>query len=126
MAVGIPMLLSNNVAGQVFSGADVGGFFGEPDDELLVRWYQLGTFNGFFRAHAHIDTKRREPYLKSQPTQGYIRDAIRLRYTLMPMWYTAFQESSDIGSPLLRYVTNYPSLRNLENLQSKHAGISRR
>lgn len=46
-----------------FTGADVGGFFGNPEPELLVRWYQLGAFYPFFRAHAHHDTKRREPWL---------------------------------------------------------------
>lgn len=45
------------------TGADVGGFFGNPDTELLVRWYQLGAYYPFFRAHAHHDTKRREPWL---------------------------------------------------------------
>ncbi|CAG8854177.1 42567_t:CDS:2, partial [Gigaspora margarita] len=26
--------------------------------ELLVRWYQAGAFQPFFRGHAHRDTKR--------------------------------------------------------------------
>ena len=37
----IPMLLSLNIAGLPFVGADVGGFFGDPQPELLVRWYQV-------------------------------------------------------------------------------------
>lgn len=45
------------------AGADVGGFFGNPEPELLVRWYQVGAYYPFFRAHAHQDTKRREPWL---------------------------------------------------------------
>ena len=44
-------------------GADVGGFFGNPDTELLVRWYQVAAYLPFFRGHAHHDTKRREPWL---------------------------------------------------------------
>ena len=35
------MLLSMGVAGLPFVGADVGGFFKNPDPELLVRWYQV-------------------------------------------------------------------------------------
>lgn len=45
------------------TGADVGGFFGNPETDLLVRWYQLGAYYPFFRGHAHHDTKRREPWL---------------------------------------------------------------
>lgn len=37
----LPMLLSVSVAGLPFVGADVGGFFMNPDPELLVRWYQV-------------------------------------------------------------------------------------
>ncbi|OCF36365.1 alpha 1,3-glucosidase [Kwoniella heveanensis BCC8398] len=96
------MLLSNNIAGMVFCGADVGGFFGNPSHELLVRWYQAGAFMPFFRAHAHIDTKRREPYLFEEPIRGYLRDAIRLRYTLLPVWYNAFHDSSLTGVPIMR------------------------
>lgn len=48
---------------QYISGADVGGFFGNPEPELLLRWYQVGAYYPFFRGHAHHDTKRREPWL---------------------------------------------------------------
>ncbi len=44
-------------------GADVGGFFGNVDAELQTRWNQLATFYPFFRGHAHLDAKRREPWL---------------------------------------------------------------
>ncbi|KAK4685643.1 hypothetical protein P7C73_g4499, partial [Tremellales sp. Uapishka_1] len=96
------MLLSLNIAGMSFAGADVGGFFGNPVPELLVRWYQAGAFMPFFRAHAHIDTKRREPYLLDEPYLGIVRDIIRLRYQLLPVWYNAFHEASLDGSPIMR------------------------
>ena len=82
--------------------ADVGGFFGNPEPEMLVRWYHVGIFMPFFRAHAHIDTKRREPYLLAEPHKSYVRDIIRLRYTMLPIWYTAFRETSETGLPILR------------------------
>ncbi len=37
-----PMLLGVNAAGLSFAGADVGGFFGNPTSELMVRWHQVG------------------------------------------------------------------------------------
>jgi alpha-glucosidase (family GH31 glycosyl hydrolase) len=81
----------------------VGGFFGNPEPELLVRWYQAGAFYPFFRAHAHIDTKRREPWLFGEPYTSHLRDALRLRYQLLPAMYTAFHTSSVNGLPILRY-----------------------
>ena len=97
-----PILLSLNIAGYPFGGADVGGFFETPSKELLTRWYQAGAFYPFFRAHSHIDTRRREPYLAGEPYTGIINKAIRLRYQLLPAWYTAFHEASVDGSPILR------------------------
>ena len=102
LAASIPMVLANNIAGFPFSGADVGGFFGNPEKDLLTRWYQAGIFYPFFRAHAHIDTRRREPYLAGEPYTQIITSAIRLRYQLLPTWYTAFHQASVDGSPILR------------------------
>ncbi|RIA86837.1 glycosyl hydrolases family 31 protein [Glomus cerebriforme] len=102
LAASSPMLLTIGISGIPFSGADVGGFFGNPEPELLVRWYQTGAFQPFFRGHAHIDTKRREPWLFGEPYTSYIRDAIRQRYILLPFWYTLFQEASTNGMPIIR------------------------
>ena len=102
LAASLPMVLSQNIAGFPFSGADVGGFFGNPSKELLTRWYQAGAFYPFFRGHAHIDTRRREPYLAGEPYTGIITQALRLRYQLLPAWYTAFHEAATNGSPILR------------------------
>lgn len=67
------MLLSMNIAGLPNVGADVGGFFGNPELELLQRWYQAAIFYPFFRAHAHLDSKRREPWLFGDEASNRIR-----------------------------------------------------
>ncbi|ODQ65314.1 alpha glucosidase II, alpha subunit [Nadsonia fulvescens var. elongata DSM 6958] len=107
LQIATPMLLTNGVAGMPFMGADVGGFFKNPTSELLARWYQSGTFYPFFRAHAHIDTKRREPFLVAEPYKSVIRDAIKLRYALLPSIYTAFYHASVDGSPIMMPVYYY-------------------
>ncbi|KAJ3056167.1 hypothetical protein HK097_007891 [Rhizophlyctis rosea] len=110
MAASVPMLLSIGLSGVTFSGADVGGFFGNPEPELLVRWYQLGAFQPFFRAHAHIDTKRREPWLFGEPYTGLIRSAIRERYHILPYVYTLAWESYQTGAPIMRpLLWEYPN-----------------
>ncbi|KAK0626408.1 glycosyl hydrolases family 31-domain-containing protein [Immersiella caudata] len=98
----IPMVLSQGIAGFPFSGADVGGFFGNPEKDLLTRWYQAGAFYPFFRGHAHIDARRREPYLAGEPYSTIIAAALRLRYSLLPSWYTAFRQAYLDGTPIIK------------------------
>lgn len=98
----IPMVLNQGISGFPFAGADVGGFFGNPSKELLTRWYQTGIYYPFFRGHAHIDTRRREPYVPGAPYTEIITQALRLRYQLLPAWYTAFHEAHTTGAPIIR------------------------
>lgn len=97
-----PMLLSMGLAGLTFVGGDVGGFFGNPEPLLLTRWYQASCLTPFFRAHAHIESKRREPWLFGEPWTGLIRDSIKLRYQLLPLIYNYFMEAHETGIPILR------------------------
>ena len=56
----------------------------------------------YFRSHAHIDTKRREPWLFNESEMKLIRTAIRTRYSFLPFWYTLFYEGSKTGLPPMR------------------------
>ena len=98
----IPMLLTLSLSNYVFVGADVGGFFKNPTAELMTRWYQAATFYPFFRAHAHLETKRREPWLFGEDSTNRFRDAIALRYVLLPYLYTNFFIAHDTGAPVMR------------------------
>lgn len=102
LRITVPMLLSLSVAGISFCGADVGGFFRNPDSELSVRWYQAGAYQPFFRAHSHIHTKRREPWSFGPETLELVRGALYQRYALLPLWYTLFFENERTGVPPLR------------------------
>lgn len=90
LASTVHMLIPLQMSGMVFSGADVGGFFGNVEPELLQRWYQVGAFQPFFRAHGHLDTARREPWLFGDEVTQRIANAIRARYSYLPLWYTLF------------------------------------
>lgn len=105
MAASIPMILSIGIAGLPFAGADMGGFFHNPEPELLSRWYQIGSHQPFMRAHAHLDTKRREPYiLKDDHPEHFeaIREAVVSRYTWLNYWYTLFYETTKTGDMVMR------------------------
>ena len=88
LASSVPQLLTLSTAGLPWVGADVGGFFGNPEPELLERWYQLGCYYPFFRGHSNCETKRREPYLLPEPARSRVRTALRWRYHLLPYLYT--------------------------------------
>jgi len=48
---------------------------------------QAAAFQPFFRAHAHLDTKRREPWLLPVEHLAAIRAAVKMRYRMLPYWY---------------------------------------
>lgn len=114
------MCLSEALGGISFCGADIGGFFNNPNTELLQRWYQAAIWLPFFRAHAHIDTRRREPYLFDNDVQNRIRASIRLRYAHLPLWYTVFFEHETTGEPVIRPLFyQYPQDENVIDLDSQ-------
>uniref|UniRef100_A0A8C5A0A2 Glucosidase II alpha subunit b n=1 Tax=Gadus morhua TaxID=8049 RepID=A0A8C5A0A2_GADMO len=102
LKISIPMCLSLSLVGISLCGADVGGFFKTPNSELLVRWYQTGAYQPFFRAHAHLDTPRREPWLFGPDNTALIREAVRQRYALLPYWYQLFYHAHRTGHPVMR------------------------
>jgi len=103
LQIATPMVLSLSIAGITFSGADVPGFFFNPEsDELVIRWYQASAFHPFYRGHAHHDTRRREPWFFAPETKHLIREAVRIRYEYLPYMYTAFRENELHGVPIVR------------------------
>ena len=54
LALSLPMFMTLGLSGEPFVGADVGGFVGRTDAELLVRWYEVGFLTPFCRNHADI------------------------------------------------------------------------
>jgi alpha-glucosidase (family GH31 glycosyl hydrolase) len=100
----VPQLLSLSLCGISFCGGDVGGFLGDPETELAVRWYQLGTFMPYFRAHSEITTQRREPWLYEKKYFEIIKESIKERYRMLPYWYSCFEEHCRTAVPVLRPV----------------------
>ena len=79
LEISVPMLLSLSIAGLPFVGADIGGFFNNPDGELMARWYELGAYYPFFRNHAHQDTERRELWQFDDQYAQRMKNAILTR-----------------------------------------------
>jgi alpha-glucosidase len=102
LEISIPMLLNLGLSGVPFCGADIGGFYEDAEQELFVRWFQLGVFYPLFRNHSSKGTRRREPWTFKKPYANYIVDAIKLRYALFPYIYKLFYEAYERGYPIMR------------------------
>ncbi len=109
MAMSTPMLLSLGLSGYGLVGDDIGGFIGAPPADLLTRWMELGAFNPIFRGHAAKGTPDREPWVDGPEHEALRRRAIERRYALLPYLYTAVEEMTRTGVPLMRPVfLDYP------------------
>ncbi|KAK7196769.1 alpha glucosidase II subunit [Novymonas esmeraldas] len=98
----MPELLGLSLSNYPFCGADAGGFLREPTSELFQRWFQAAVFYPFFRGHANMDTRRREPYAWEPAARHRIRAALYLRYTLIPYLYTVLYHAHVHGDTVLR------------------------
>ncbi|OHS97526.1 Neutral alpha-glucosidase AB [Tritrichomonas foetus] len=99
----LQMVLSNGISGQVYVGADIGGFFENPDEKLLSRWYQVGAWTySFFRTHCHHLSNYREIYNLHDDYFNVAHEAVLDRYKLLPFWYTLARQSNLTGSPIVR------------------------
>jgi len=98
----MPMAMGFGLSGQPFVGADVGGFQGESNAELFLRWMQYGTLTPFCRNHSEIGNVDQYAWTWGDAVTDLVRDAIKLRYRLLPYLYAAFLEAAETGAPVQR------------------------
>jgi alpha-glucosidase len=97
-----PMLLNLGLSGFGMSGADVGGFIGSPGPELLTKWFELGAFQAIDRDHACDISANQEIWVHGPEHEAIRKRYIEERYKLMPYLYTAAEEMSRTGVPIVR------------------------
>lgn len=115
------MLLENAVSGFAFGGSDIPGFFGFPSDELYIRFYQVGAFYPFFRAHSTNECQKREPWIQSERVQTAIRASINQRYDLIHYIYTTFERMTRTAEPIMRPMwQEFPALEALYGTSSQY------
>ncbi len=94
--------LSFGMSGFVFWSHDVGGYYGETETDVYVRWAQMGMFSSHMRMHG---TSSREPWMFGEEAERIFLRYARLRYRLLPhIWREAevcVADSLPMVSPLL-------------------------
>ena len=101
---------------------DIGGHdqAGDNDAELYLRWIQYGVFSPILRTHAtaasHIERR-----IWMFPNFTQMRDAIHLRYQLVPYIYTYARYSYDTGIGICRPMYyDYPELEEAYHYESQY------
>lgn len=94
--------LQMGMQGLAYMHSDLGGFAGPVlDDELYVRWLQYGVFQPIFRPHAQ-EAVASEPVFRSERAKVLAREAVWLRYAMLPYNYTIAFDNQQTGMPLMR------------------------
>lgn len=101
---------------------DIGGHdqAGDNDAELYLRWIQYGVFSPILRTHAtaasHIERR-----IWMFPNFTQMRDAIQLRYKLIPYIYTYARHSYDTGVGICRPMYyDYPELEEAYHYEGQY------
>ena len=110
LRISIPIMLNLSISAYPMVGSDIGGFIGSPPPDLLTRWIEVGAFNPIYRDHTGKGTADQEPWVHSPEHLAIRKRYIELRYRLLPYIYTAVEETSRTGLPLMRPIfLEYPA-----------------
>lgn len=96
----IKMLPGLNMAGFLYSGADIGGFGDNTTEDLLLRWLALGCFTPLMRNHCAWNGRNQEPYVFGK--KEAFKSLLDLRYALIPYLYSEFVKAAVTGNCYLR------------------------
>jgi alpha-glucosidase len=102
LKMSVPQLMNMGISGYPMVGDDIGGFAGSPPMDLLTRWIEVGAFNPIYRDHTSSGTNDQEPWVGGAEQEAIRRRYIELRYRLLPYAYTAMEETTRTGLPLMR------------------------
>mmetsp|Transcript_56516 Transcript_56516/g.123584 ORF Transcript_56516/g.123584 Transcript_56516/m.123584 type:complete len:1328 (-) Transcript_56516:77-4060(-) len=81
-------MLNLVLAGAPYVACDIGGYAGETQPELLLRWMQVGTFMPLMRVHSWRWSNPHWPWLYGAVAADAMKKAMELRYRLLPYHYS--------------------------------------
>ena len=110
LGVQVRMFMQMGLHGVTMIGSDLCGLMdldetdGDGGAEACARWLQLGALSPFMRMHyQEWDTGRnREPWALPEPARSLSRQALKLRYSLLPYLNTLMVDAHLTGQPMWR------------------------
>ena len=90
---------TSGLSGFPYWSSDIGGYFGDPTDEVYMRWTQFSAFSPIMMIHG---AGKREPWYFSDQTLQNYRKFSRFHTDLFPYIYTFAHIASITGLPIMR------------------------
>ena len=121
----IPAGLSFSMSGLPYWTTDIGGFF-RPNDqytsddyhELLIRWFEFGTFSPIFRVHGY--RSETEMWKYGPDVEQELRKFDTLRYRLLPYIYSQAWDVTEKGGTIMRALPlEYPDDASVREIQDQ-------
>ena len=99
----IKFTVSSSNSGCFYWGHDTGGFYGERDWEMYVRWTQFTAFSACLRVHSQRDeTLDRRPWLWGKTAEDAMRKVYHMRSALIPYIYSSAYNCYENNVPLIK------------------------
>jgi len=113
LCAAVHQLVNMGLSGVAYQGSDIGGFHAivnpRTDDELNIRWLQVGAFSGVMRTQANGYSLRNDRARRSQVWHPAVyprwRRYAKLRTQLYPYVDAASREYLRTGMPIARHLS---------------------
>jgi oligosaccharide 4-alpha-D-glucosyltransferase len=121
----VPVMLGMGQGGVGYMHSDAGGFCaGDIDPELYTRWLQMASLCPILRPHG--EGVPPEPYFYPEPYKSAVRDAVHLRYQLLPYLYTLAWQNTTTGAPLVRSMDYDAALNEELRMRNEELGLTQK
>ena len=120
LAFEVKLTAASGNAGCYYWAHDIGGFRGDPNPELTVRWTQFGALSAALRVHSTKDARLdRRPWISGERETAAMRRMYHMRSELMPYIYSSVWQTHSTMVPLNRpmYIDYGSDERAYENEQ---------
>ncbi len=103
LAFEVKLTACSGQGGCYYWAHDIGGFRGDPNPELSVRWTQFGALSAALRVHSTKDKRLdRRPWISGDEETKAMRRMYHMRSEMMPYIYSSVWQTHNTMVPLNR------------------------